>query len=253
MPQKRKLEGQPDHSSWHSLRIKKKEVGTVESKRLKHPKRSEHKKPLESSSSTSASMRRTSLRLRRSSSTRSTQTTNKSTSSTTRVKKEVTRSTTKAPSVDTERRKLKPLQLGDKLPNIILKNELGEDVYIQNIADQHPVIIFAYPKASTPGCTVQGCGFRDQYATIQSKNYHIYGLSMDSPNAQMAFKTKQNFPYHLLSDPKAELISALGASKSGFKIARSHWIFKKGGVLFDMKIGVSPKDSVERVIAKISE
>lgn len=76
---------------------------------------------------------------------------------------------------------------------------------------------------------------------------------MDMPKAQLAFKTKQNFPYHLLSDPKAELIGALGASKSGFKIARSHWIFNKGGVLSDMKIGVSPKDSVEKVMAKISE
>ncbi|EMR09742.1 hypothetical protein PNEG_01927 [Pneumocystis murina B123] len=155
--------------------------------------------------------------------------------------------------INTERQALKAIQLGDKLPDIVLKNELGEDVYIQKIAEEHPIIIFAYPKASTPGCTVQGCGFRDNYETILSKNYHIYGLSMDTPKAQLNFKTNQNFPYHLLSDPKAELISALGASKSGLKIARSHWIFEKGGTLLDMKIGVSPKDSVEKVMAKILE
>ncbi|QSL66197.1 hypothetical protein MERGE_000572 [Pneumocystis wakefieldiae] len=169
--------------------------------------------------------------------------------------KKATRSTAAKMPVNSnsDRRRLEAIHLGDKLPDIILKNELGEDVYIQKIAEEHPVVIFAYPKASTPGCTVQGCGFRDNYDTIVSKNYQVYGLSMDSPKAQLNFKTMQNFPYHLLSDPRAELISFLGASKSGLKTARSHWIFDKGGILSDMKIGVSPRDSVEQAMARILE
>ncbi|KAG5438197.1 hypothetical protein PCANB_003048 [Pneumocystis canis] len=245
MPLRRKSAEQPD-TPRRSLRIKNKEdLEISEKKHLKSIKRSQNQKTTDGLSTMSIAVRKSSTRSGR---------TNRTMGYTTEIykKKEITpRNTLK--STDTERRILKPIQLGDTLPDIILKNEYGEDVNIQKIADNYPVIIFAYPKASTPGCTVQGCGFRDNYAAIESKNYRIYGLSMDTPKAQLAFKMKQNFPYHLLSDPKAELIGVLGASKSGFKIARSHWIFNKGGTLLDMKIGVSPKDSVEKVMAKISE
>ncbi|KAG5518500.1 hypothetical protein PMAC_002896 [Pneumocystis sp. 'macacae'] len=231
-----------------SQRIKYNEsIETQETKHPKSSKRFQHEKTQSVSSSASATAgqpltRRTSITRTK----RTGYTTKTSFHATEKHEKKVPRPTSKS-STTLERRILKPIHLGDTLPDIILKNELGDDVHIQNIADEYPVIIFAYPKASTPGCTVQGCGFRDNYSTIESKNYRIYGLSMDTPKAQLAFKTKQNFPYHLLSDPKAELIGALGASKSGFKIARSHWIFNKGGVLLDMKIGVSPKDSVEKI------
>ncbi|KTW30042.1 thioredoxin peroxidase DOT5 [Pneumocystis jirovecii RU7] len=254
MPLKRKPAEHPE-TPRRSQRIKHNEsTETQETKRSKSFKRSRYEKTQNASSSTHDVAGRSLVRGTSIARTKRTAHATKTSYATEKhEKKKVVSSATSDSSVILGRRILKPIQLGDTLPDIILKNELEEDVHIQNIADEYPVIIFAYPKASTPGCTAQGCGFRDNYATIESKNYRIYGLSMDMPKAQLAFKTKQNFPYHLLSDPKAELIGALGASKSGFKIARSHWIFNKGGVLSDMKIGVSPKDSVEKVMAKISE
>ncbi|KAF2965568.1 hypothetical protein GQX73_g8025 [Xylaria multiplex] len=75
------------------------------------------------------------------------------------------------------------------------------------------VVLFTYPKASTPGCTNQVCLFRDSYTDLTKEGLLIYGLSTDSPKANTTFKTKQNLPYPLLCDPSATLIGAIGLQK----------------------------------------
>ena len=72
------------------------------------------------------------------------------------------------------------------------------------------VVIFTYPKASTPGCTTQACLFRDSYAPITGAGLSVFGLSTDSEKANTTFVTKQNLPYQLLCDPKATLTRAIG-------------------------------------------
>ncbi|KAI9688497.1 MAG: hypothetical protein M1822_001446 [Bathelium mastoideum] len=77
------------------------------------------------------------------------------------------------------------------------------------------VVIFTYPKASTPGCTTQACLFRDSYDPLTSTTgLTLYGLSTDSPKSNAAFRTKQSLPYTLLCDPSATLIAALGFKKA---------------------------------------
>lgn len=68
-------------------------------------------------------------------------------------------------------------------------------------------VFFLYPKANTPGCTTQACGFRDNYATFTAKGYKVYGLSMDKPAAQLSWKEKNNLPFDLLSDPTLDAIT----------------------------------------------
>ncbi|RCI16890.1 hypothetical protein L249_1968 [Ophiocordyceps polyrhachis-furcata BCC 54312] len=75
------------------------------------------------------------------------------------------------------------------------------------------VVIFTYPKASTPGCTVQACLFRDAYDPVKAAGLSIYGLSNDKPKANTTFKEKQKLQYPLLCDPHATLIDALGFKK----------------------------------------
>jgi len=72
------------------------------------------------------------------------------------------------------------------------------------------VVLFTYPKASTPGCTNQVRLFRDGYEKVSSTGLSIFGLSADSPKANANFKSKQNLPYSLLCDPTSTLISAIG-------------------------------------------
>lgn len=134
------------------------------------------------------------------------------------------------------------VEVGGHLPHITLKNEKGEDVHVGELAAEKGVILFLVPKADTPGCTTQACGFRDVYPDFTSHNYTVYCLSADTPAAQTKWQTKKELPYPLLSDPKRVLITALGAGEGG-KTKRSHFIFEKGGKLVDKKMPVKPADS----------
>ncbi|KAI0653897.1 thioredoxin-like protein [Cubamyces menziesii] len=137
---------------------------------------------------------------------------------------------------------LSPIDIGDVLPSYTLKNEKDEDVDVASLAAEKGVVFFLVPKADTPGCTTQACGFRDIYPDFTSSGFEVYCLSADKPTAQAKWQTKKNLPYPLLSDPKRVLITALGAGEGG-KTKRSHFIFEKGGKLVDKKMPVKPVDS----------
>jgi len=139
-------------------------------------------------------------------------------------------------------RALPLIDIGGSLPDLTLKNEKGEDIQVADLASEKGVIFFLVPKADTPGCTNQACGFRDSYPDFTSLNFDVYCLSADSPTAQSKWQTKKNLPYPLISDPKRTLITALGACVGG-KTKRSHFIFEKGGKLVNKKLPVSPADS----------
>ncbi|OAX37599.1 AhpC-TSA-domain-containing protein [Rhizopogon vinicolor AM-OR11-026] len=135
-----------------------------------------------------------------------------------------------------------PIDIGDILPSIILKNEKGEEVDTGSIAVEKGVVLFLVPKADTPGCTTQACGFRDIWQEFTSLNYDVYGVSADAPTAQSKWQTKKQLPYPLISDPKRSLIGVLGAAE-GNRTKRSHFVFEKGGKLVDKKMPVKPADS----------
>ncbi|KAH8109446.1 thioredoxin-like protein [Phellopilus nigrolimitatus] len=141
------------------------------------------------------------------------------------------------------------LALGDPLPVLTVKNEKDEDIDVQDIAgDSAGVVLFLVPKADTPGCTTQACGFRDSYPDFEALNFKVFCLSADTPKAQSKWQTKKSLPYPLLSDPKRALIGALTAGTS--KTARSHFIFAQGK-LVDKKIPVKPADSPRLALAFI--
>ncbi|KAG2004868.1 hypothetical protein CC2G_003378 [Coprinopsis cinerea AmutBmut pab1-1] len=85
---------------------------------------------------------------------------------------------------------LQPIDIGDSLPSLVLKNEKGEDIQIADLAKEKGVVLFLVPRADTPGCTTQACGFRDIYPDFSSVNFDVYCLSADSPTAQTKWQTK---------------------------------------------------------------
>ncbi|KAG1727400.1 thioredoxin-like protein [Suillus lakei] len=111
----------------------------------------------------------------------------------------------------------------------------GEDIDTGSIAAEKGVVLFLVPKADTPGCTTQACGFRDIWQEFASLDYDVYGVSADSSTAQSKWQTKKQLPYPLISDPKRSLIGVLGAG-DGNKTKRSHF-------LLDKKMPVKPADS----------
>ncbi|MDX2076274.1 MAG: thioredoxin-dependent thiol peroxidase [bacterium] len=149
------------------------------------------------------------------------------------------------------------LKIGDLAPDFELLNQDGKTVKLSDYRGKK-VILFAYPKASTPGCTTQACGFRDQFPKVEQSNAVVLGISPDEPKDQKKWQQRENLPYDLLCDTDQKVLEAYGvwSEKSMFGkkymgVVRSHWVIDENGVLVDVQIGVSPKDSVERAIATL--
>ncbi|KFZ24444.1 hypothetical protein V502_01080 [Pseudogymnoascus sp. VKM F-4520 (FW-2644)] len=120
-----------------------------------------------------------------------------------------------------------------------IETQDGEKTTLQKLVEESEkgVVLFTYPRASTPGCTTQVCLFRDSYAPFTATGFAIYGLSNDSPKANTTFKTKQNLPYDLLCDPKATLIEAIGLKKSPSGTLRGLFVVDKEGKVLAAEIG----------------
>jgi peroxiredoxin Q/BCP len=147
--------------------------------------------------------------------------------------------------------------IGQPVPDFQLVNQDGQPVSLSQFRGRK-VILFAYPKASTPGCTTQACGFRDQFPKVSGSNAVVLGISPDSPADQLKWKVKEALPYDLLSDPDHAVLEAWGAwgeksmyGKKYLGVVRSHWVIGEDGVLLDEQIGISPKDSVEKAVAAL--
>jgi peroxiredoxin Q/BCP len=91
------------------------------------------------------------------------------------------------------------MQEHEKVADFTLQNEDGEPVKLSDFRGK-PVVLFFYPKADTPGCTIEACGFRDQFAKLQGAGAVVLGISRDTPKAQKKFKEKYHLPYTLLAD-----------------------------------------------------
>ncbi|KAG6123059.1 hypothetical protein E4U14_000011 [Claviceps sp. LM454 group G7] len=114
------------------------------------------------------------------------------------------------------------------------------------------VVVFTYPKASTPGCTTQVCLFRDAYTLLTAGGLAIYGLSTDSPKANTTFHTKKNLPYPLLCDPKSTLIAAVGMKKHPKGTQRGVFVVDKTGKVLVAEPG-NPVATADRVKALVRE
>lgn len=143
--------------------------------------------------------------------------------------------------------------VGDKAPDFELKNQNGEAVRLSDFRGKK-VVLFAFPKADTPGCTTQACGLRDQFPKIQTANAVVLGLSPDQPADLLKWKQKQQLPYDLLSDPDHTVLEQWGAwgekvnyGKKYMGVVRSHWIIGEDGTVLDEQVKISPIDSVEKV------
>lgn len=130
----------------------------------------------------------------------------------------------------------------------------GQKTTLKKLVDESKsgVVLFTYPKASTPGCTKQVCFFRDSYEPLTKDGLSIYGLSADSPKANTTFKEKQKLPYTLLCDPKAMLIEAIGLKKAPKGTTRGVFVISKEGKILVAEAG-SPQGTLDRVQALVEE
>ena len=117
------------------------------------------------------------------------------------------------------------------------------------------LVIYFYPKDSTPGCTTEGQQFRDLYAQFQAANAEIFGISRDSLKSHENFKTKQCFPFELLSDPEELACNLFGVMKMKNMygkqvrgIERSTFVVDANGVLRREWRGVKVDGHAQQVL-----
>lgn len=120
------------------------------------------------------------------------------------------------------------------------------------------IVIYFYPKDSTPGCTTQGIQFRDAYARFQALNTEIFGISRDSLKSHENFKSKFSFPFELLSDSEELACSLFGVikmknmyGKQVRGIERSTFVIDKNGKLVKEWRGVKADGHAAEVLSFI--
>ncbi len=149
--------------------------------------------------------------------------------------------------------------IGQTAPDFELPNQDGTQVRLSDYRGSK-VILFAFPKANTPGCNTQACSFRDEFFVVQSAKAVILGISPDSVETLRHWKADKRLPYDLLSDTDHHVLQQWGAwgvpVLSLIKVPmvnRSYWVIDEDGVVIDQQINVAPKDSVRRALAAVGE
>lgn len=104
---------------------------------------------------------------------------------------------------------INPLKAGEKAPLFSLPDQDGEEISSKDFKDQR-VLIYFYPKAMTPGCTVQACNLRDNFEDFKKYNVAIIGISTDKPEKLSRFAEKELLNFTLLSDETHEVAQAFG-------------------------------------------
>lgn len=101
------------------------------------------------------------------------------------------------------------LKAGDTAPNFEALDEQGNTIKLTDFTGKK-LVLFFYPKASTPGCTMEACNLRDNYHTFLAKGYAVLGVSADSAKRQQNFINKNELPFPLLADEEKVVINAYG-------------------------------------------
>lgn len=104
------------------------------------------------------------------------------------------------------------MEINDKVADFTLQDDEEKTIHLTDFAGK-PVVLFFYPKADTPGCTIEACGFRDQFKKIQDTGAVVLGISRDTPKAQRKFREKYDLPYPLLADVDETVCNQFGVLK----------------------------------------
>jgi peroxiredoxin Q/BCP len=148
------------------------------------------------------------------------------------------------------------LEPGTPAPQFTLENHDGEPV---SLPETGTVVVYFYPRADTPGCTTEACGFRDNWEAFESRDVEVFGISDDPVRDLWAFQQKYELPVALLSDQDGEVASAYDSygEKSMFDntfdgVFRNTYVVRDGEVVLAYE-GVDPEGHAESLREDIDE
>lgn len=149
-------------------------------------------------------------------------------------------------------------KVGSKAPLFKLLNQDGKEVDLIKFQDKN-IVLYFYPKASTPGCTTQACGIRDIKKELAKANTIVFGISPDLPPKLLKFIEKEKLNFELLSDPEhliAEKYGVWGLKKfmgrEYMGIKRTTFIIGDGGVLKHIMDDVKTKTHHDEVLSLVT-
>ncbi|AZA52780.1 thioredoxin-dependent thiol peroxidase [Chryseobacterium sp. G0201] len=146
------------------------------------------------------------------------------------------------------------LKVGDKLPEFEGTNQDGEMVTSSKLIGKK-LVIFFYPQANTPTCTVEACNLSDNYSQLEKAGFQLLGISGDSVKKQKNFHNKFAFPYDLIADENRDIIEKFGVwqekktfGKTYMGIVRTTFIFDEKGVCKRVIEKVTSKTAAEQIL-----
>ena len=136
---------------------------------------------------------------------------------------------------------IKPLvsmiEIGQKLPEILGKDQDGNEIKLSDFAGKK-LVLYVYPKDKTPGCTNQACNLRDNYSALLNQGYAILGASIQSEASHKKFIEKYSLPFPIIADTDKVLVEQLGVygekkmcGKVGMGTFRTTFITDENGVV----------------------
>ncbi len=151
------------------------------------------------------------------------------------------------------------ITVGKKAPDFTVPSDTGESISLKD-SRGHWVVLFFYPKADTPGCTVEACELRDDFPRLGKVNAVVLGASADKVAKQAKFRAKYKLPYSLLADEDRKLCEAYGVWGEKKFMGRKYMGINRTTVLIDPegKLAhifekVSPAGHGAEVLAKLKE
>ncbi len=136
------------------------------------------------------------------------------------------------------------LKVGDKAPAINAKDQNGNEITLAQFKGKK-VVLYFYPKDSTPGCTKEACNFRDNYKALQKKGYEVVGVSADSEKSHLKFIEKYELPFPLIADTDQKVVNDYGVWGLKKFMGREYMGINRTTFLID------EKGRIEKVIEKV--
>jgi len=136
------------------------------------------------------------------------------------------------------------LQIGDRAPDIELRTDSGAPFRLSDLKGKR-VVLYFYPKADTPGCTVEACEFRNDLKQFTKKGAVVVGISPDKPAAQAKFKEKYELPFTLLADEEKSAAQAFGVWKEKNMYGRKVMGIERSTFV------IGPDGKIEKIYGKV--
>ena len=150
------------------------------------------------------------------------------------------------------------LEIGTKAPSFELPDQNGTVHTLEKYRGKK-VILYFYPKDSTPGCTKQACGFAERYPQFQEKGVEVIGISKDSVKSHKNFETKYGLNFTLLSDPELSAIQAYDVwkekknyGKVSMGVVRTTYLIDEEGIIVRASDKVKAADNPQQMLEELS-